>query len=390
MQRRSKPELRSSVQAPPVRTGTHSPDALPGKSDIPAAYRLSTYQYDLPPELIAQEPAHRRDESKLLGLNRASGAVRHHTFKELPSLLRPSDLLVLNETRVTPCALAGRKASGGRVRLLVLDPATPGQAREPDHLAERICMAASSKPLRSGVSITLDEGPDLLVMEILAPGRVVVRFPVPEGQLLNFLDRYGRTPLPPYIKPEDPGHARHRERYQTVYSRIAGSVAAPTAGLHFTEELIHELRTAGVAITRIVLHVGPGTFTPVRQEDVRLHKMETELYEISDLAAREIQTALDEGRRVIAVGTTTVRTLESARSADGSITSGAGRTNLFILPGHQFRSVHGLLTNFHLPGSTLLMLVCAFAGIESVFNAYTVAMGGRYRFYSYGDACLIL
>ncbi len=357
---------------------------------LSAKFKLSTYQYELPPELIAQQPAHARDASRLLRLNRDTGEVDHYRFKDLPRLLEASDLLVLNETRVTPSALAARKSSGGRVSLLVLDPVCQGRQTDSVRWASRVCIAGSSKPLRAGATLALEAGPKLIVEETLGPGRVLVRFPVDEDGVLPFLERYGSAPLPPYIKPGDQDQSFHKERYQTVYSRLSGSVAAPTAGLHFTEPLLEELKRTGIEIARIVLHVGPGTFTPVREEDVRRHAMESEYYEISQEAANVIQAAVEEGRRVIAVGTTTVRTLESAMTSKGRFRPGRGRTDLFILPGHRFRAVQGLITNFHLPGSTLLMLVCAFAGTERVLYAYKRAVGGRYRFYSYGDACLIL
>jgi len=360
------------------------------ESALYAQFKLSTYQYHLPQALIAQRPARTRDESRLLKLDRDTGAVDHHAFKDLPRLLRASDLLVLNETRVTPCALSARKPSGGRVSLLVLEPAGREHRTVSGDLASRVCICGSSKPLRDGTTITIEDGPDLLIEKTLGGGRVIVRFPVGEDGVLSFLERHGKAPLPPYIKPGDQDRSFHRDRYQTVYSRVAGSVAAPTAGLHFTEQLLEELEQNGIEVTRILLHVGPGTFTPVREEDVRRHTMELESYEISEEAANVLQAALECGRRIIAVGTTTVRTLESAMNPDGRFRPGNGRTDLFILPGHRFKAVHGMITNFHLPGSTLLMLVCAFAGTERVLYAYKTAVGGRYRFYSYGDACLIV
>jgi S-adenosylmethionine:tRNA ribosyltransferase-isomerase len=235
----------------------------------------------------------------------------------------------------------------------------------------------------------LDNGPELTAEDTIAPGRVRIVFPVPEKSFLDFLETYGSPPLPPYISTANRNRDRDRSRYQTVYARIAGSVAAPTAGLHFTEELLHDLSLKGIETARILLHVGPGTFIPVRDEDVRAHRMEPEFYEIPDQAARTIQRARDEKRRVIAVGTTTVRALESA-AAHGKLAPGRGETNLFIKPGYSFKVIDGLVTNFHLPGSTLLMLVCAFAGIDFVMKGYERAVQDGYRFYSYGDACLIL
>jgi len=250
-----------------------------------------------------------------------------------------------------------------------------------------MCLAKSSKPIRPGTRILLDNGPELAAKDMIAPGRVLITFPVPEHNLLDFLERYGSPPLPPYITARKLD--RDKSRYQTVYAKTAGSVAAPTAGLHFTEELLHDLALKGIQTARILLHVGPGTFLPVREEDVRAHRMEREFYEIPDQAAESIQQALDEKRRLIAVGTTTVRALESA-AMTGELKPGREETELFIKPGYSFKVIDGLVTNFHLPGSTLLMLVCAFAGIDFVMQAYKEAVREEYRFYSYGDACLIL
>jgi S-adenosylmethionine:tRNA ribosyltransferase-isomerase len=356
---------------------------------IPSTSRLSTYQYQLPEKLIAQEPSRIRDESRLMVLHRNTGEVRHHFFRELPYLLLPSDLLAVNETRVTPAALFGLKPSGGRVELLVLDPANRLEKSDPDSPASRVCLTRSSKPVRPGTTILLDNGPELTAGETVSPGRVRMVFPVPEDGLLGFLERYGSPPLPPYISAENRDRDRDRSRYQTVYAKTAGSVAAPTAGLHFTEGLLHDLSRKGIQIARIILHVGPGTFIPVRGQDIRLHKMEPEFYEIPEQAAESIRRAVNEKRRVIAVGTTAVRALESA-SAKGELTPQTGETDLFIKPGYSFKLVEGLVTNFHLPGSTLLMLACAFGGTDFVMSAYDEAVREGYRFYSYGDACLML
>jgi S-adenosylmethionine:tRNA ribosyltransferase-isomerase len=359
-------------------------------TNIPAHFRLGTYTYELPPELIAQEPAQVRDQSRLLALSKSTGEFRHHSFRDLPSLLFPSDLLVINETKVTPASLIGRKPTGGRVELLVLDPAVMQLGTRRNDCAIRTCLVRTSKRLRQGAVIQIVDGPEIAVEENTGPGRVLVRFPVPEDEFLTFLNHYGRPPLPPYIRAEDRATSDDRERYQTIYAKIAGSVAAPTAGLHFTEELMEELQEKGVNIARILLQVGPGTFTPVRDEDIRLHQMESEFYQISTEAADSIANAYQEGRRVIAVGTTTVRALESAAAEKGVVRPGKGQTGLFIMPGHSFKVVRGLVTNFHLPGSTLLMLVCALGGIGPVMNAYKEAVKEKYRFYSYGDACLVL
>lgn len=357
---------------------------------IPPAFRLSTYRFPLPSKLIAQRPAARRDESRLLALNRKTGSVSHHRFKDLPSLLQPSDVLVINETRVMPALLLGRKPSGGKVELLVLDPAPMPDGDCPHEAAVRVCMYRSSKPLRRDAIIEVPGGTTLFVEETVAPGRVKVRFPVSEIDFPGFLGTYGKTPLPPYIDPKDRDVNADRIRYQTVYSRVAGSVAAPTAGLHFTDEVLAELEKRGIGIARILLHVGPGTFVPVRTEDIRLHAMESECYEIPDEAADFIHKARSERRRIIAVGTTSVRALESAAAPDGSIRSGKSTTRLFITPGVKFKIVEGMVTNFHLPGSTLLMLVCAFGGTVPVLAAYETAVEMSYRFYSFGDSCLII
>lgn len=357
---------------------------------IPFAFRLSTYRFSLPPELIAQQPAARRDESRLMVLNRRTGSLGHRSFKDLPSLLRPSDVLVINETRVMPALLKGRKPSGGKVELLVLDPAPMQYENGSEAPAVRVCLYKSAKRLRKGTPIELKYGTSLTVEDCPAPGRVKVGFPVSERDFQGFLDGHGETPLPPYINSGDRDAHADRIRYQTVYSRVAGSVAAPTAGLHFTGELLERLEELGIGMARILLHVGPGTFVPVRAEDIRRHSMESECYEISCETAEFLRTAREEKRRIIAVGTTSVRALESAASADGIIRAGKNRTSLFITPGGEFKVVEGMVTNFHLPGSTLLMLVCAFGGIEPVLAAYRTAVKERYRFYSFGDSCLLL
>jgi len=355
--------------------------------EIPRQYRLSTYEFHLPPELVAQHPTARRDESRLLVIHRASGAIEHKQFRDLPALLDPSDLLVLNETKVVPALLVGHKATGGRVELLVMDPAESGG--DDDGAAARVCLSRSSKPLRCGTEIHLPNCPPLVVEQSLVPGRVRVRFPVGESGLLAFLETHGRTPLPPYIHRDGEPADEDRDRYQTVYAATVGSVAAPTAGLHFTAALLEQLEVRGIEIARILLHVGPGTFMPVRNPDVRLHRMQAEHYEIPQSAAERIRNARAQGRRVVAAGTTSVRALESA-GAGGDIRAGAGKTSLFITPGHRFALVEGMITNFHLPGSTLLMLVSSLAGIDVIINAYHEAVNERYRFYSYGDACLII
>jgi len=245
--------------------------SMPSKTTLPPLHRLSTYQYVLPQELIAQEPLPCRDNSRLMAVYRTTGEIRHHTFKDLPALLSPSDLLVLNETRVLPACLICTKGSGGRVELLVLDPAGVGGAFKPEGPAARVCLVRSSKPLRAGTEVEVIGGPRLKVEERVAPGRVRIRFPVHEREFEGWLGRFGLPPLPPYIKPESRDADRDRLTYQTVYAKTPGSVAAPTAGLHFTQELLREIERRGIETARILLHVGPGTFTPVRREDIRLH-----------------------------------------------------------------------------------------------------------------------
>jgi S-adenosylmethionine:tRNA ribosyltransferase-isomerase len=359
------------------------------RESIPKVFRLSTYQYLLPSELIAQEPAVTRDESRLLVIRRQTGRMACHHFRDLPSLLKPSDVLVFNETKVTPATLTCRKPTGGVVELLVLNPAFP-ETSGSDRVAVRTCLVRAAKRLRPGSPLCIEGLPDLMVDCVVAPGRARIRFPVPEEQFLHFLDRHGVPPLPPYIRSEARDRDRDISRYQTVYAKTPGAVAAPTAGLHFTPALLECLEAEGIALVRIVLHVGPGTFIPVREEDTRRHRMETESYEISTQASERLLEAQREKRRIIAVGTTSARALESAADETGRVRQGGGKTDLFITPGYHFRVVQGMVTNFHLPGSTLLMMVSAFGGTELLLSAYERAISERFRFYSYGDVCLII
>jgi S-adenosylmethionine:tRNA ribosyltransferase-isomerase len=319
-----------------------------------------------------------------------TGDIGRHNFRDLLELLSSGDLLVVNETRVIPALLTGRKPTGGRVELLVVDPADSSAESGRLASAERTCLVRSSKPLAPGTAIRLDDGPVVKAMETVCPGRVKIDFRVPECAFLDFLAAWGKTPLPPYITRGCSDEAVHSERYQTVYATTAGSVAAPTAGLHFTEDLLQALRGSGIEIARVLLHVGPGTFVPVRDDDIRRHRMAPEFYEISEVAAERLGRAQREGRRIIAVGTTSMRSLESAADENGIVRPGQGRTDLFIKPGHRFKVARSLITNFHLPCSTLLVLVCSLAGLELTMKAYRTAIEARYRFYSYGDACLFL
>jgi S-adenosylmethionine:tRNA ribosyltransferase-isomerase len=348
-----------------------------------AAVEVSDLDYQLPEELIAQAPAEPRDASRLLALPRGGGDPRHLRFADLPGLLAPGDLLVLNDSRVIPARLVGRRSSGGRVELLLVEP-LPGPAQ--GGLSRWRAMAQASKPIRIGAQLDFD-GLRAEVEGVEGEGFYDVRFDRDEPALARELDRVGRVPLPPYIRRE-PGDA-DRDRYQTVVARDPGSVAAPTAGLHFTPELLARLDARGVVRTTVTLHVGPGTFLPVRARRLEDHRMHPERYEVSESAAAAFGEARARGSRVVAVGTTAVRTLESALVSE-RLRPGRGRTDIFIRPGHVFRAVDGLVTNFHLPRSTLLALVCAFGGTPSVLLAYHLAIQARYRFFSYGDAMAIL
>jgi S-adenosylmethionine:tRNA ribosyltransferase-isomerase len=334
----------------------------------------SDFDYDLPAASIAQEPAP-RGESRLLVLDR-SGPERHARVRDLPRLLRPGDLLILNDTRVIPARLYGRSAGGGRMEILLVEPV--GE-REWDALVK------PGRRARPGARFEIGEGLDAEVVDKRDDGRHRLRFSEP---IEPHLDRLGHIPLPPYIhRPDTP---EDRERYQTVYARNPGAVAAPTAGLHFTSELLREIEAAGIETARVTLHVGIGTFKPVSAGRIEEHRMERERYEIGEETAEAVRRARQAGRRIVAVGTTVVRTLEGAALAGGGeARAGSGATDLFITPGFQFQVVDALLTNFHLPRSTLLMLVSAFAGRERVLAAYEEAIREGYRFYSYGDAMLL-
>ncbi|PWT84696.1 MAG: tRNA preQ1(34) S-adenosylmethionine ribosyltransferase-isomerase QueA [Blastocatellia bacterium] len=349
------------------------------------------FDFDLPAELIAQEPATTRESARLLVLTRHTGTIEHRSVADLPDLLRQGDVLVLNNTRVFPARLLGRRVpSGGAVECLLI-----GRAGADDHGGSEEVWEALMHPgqrLGPGARMVF-EGVRTIRGEVLERrfhGRRLIRLStVDAAPLDDAIEAIGHVPLPPYIRRSD--IQADRDRYQTVFARERGSVAAPTAGLHLTRELLTALSRQGVTVAEITLHVGYGTFQPVRVDRVEDHRVEPERYRISDHAADAINRALDERRRIIAVGTTTTRTLEAVALANGGRSAaGAGLTSLFIYPGFQFRAIGGLLTNFHLPRSSLLMLVSAFAGREQVLQAYRVAVGHKYRFYSYGDAMLIL
>jgi len=358
--------------------------------------KVDAFDFDLPAELIAQQ-ATQRGESRLLVLDRASGQLSHAHIRDLPRRLRPGDLLVANDTRVFPARLIGRRVpSGGVVECLLLHPdaAAPGD-RTPEIGSRSEVWFALMHPgqkLKPGARVVFEGGGHTLEAEVLDRlfyGRRRIRLQTASGRVADAIDAMGHIPLPPYIHRDDT--AEDRERYQTVFAAHRGSVAAPTAGLHFDAPLLAALEAAGVERATITLHVGYGTFKPVRVDDVEAHVVDPEPYEISGTVATAINRALDEGRRVVAVGTTTTRALEHAAAAGGGrVRAGRADADLFIYPGFTFRVIQGLLTNFHLPRSSLLMLVSAFAGRDVVLGAYREAVARRYRFYSYGDAMLIL
>jgi S-adenosylmethionine:tRNA ribosyltransferase-isomerase len=351
---------------------------------------IREFDFDLPPELIAQEPVAQRGESRLLQLDRRTGRVVHGAISDLPHVLREGDLVVVNNTRVFPARLLGRRApSGGAVECLLIGRTDTGQAGQASERWQ--ALMHPGQKLRPGARVIFDGSATLHgeVLEHHFYGRRTIRLWREDGGSVDdAIESIGHIPLPPYIKRDD--RPTDRERYQTVFARERGSVAAPTAGLHFTPALNASLAARGIDITEITLHVGYGTFQPVRVDRIEDHRMEAERYTISEPVAQAINRARDEGRRIIAVGTTTTRTLEAAAAAGaGRVAAGTGATDLFIYPGFAFRIVEGLLTNFHLPRSSLLLLVSAFAGIESVRAAYAAAIAGGYRFYSYGDAMVV-
>jgi S-adenosylmethionine:tRNA ribosyltransferase-isomerase len=343
--------------------------------------KVSEFDYPLPEELIAQEPVEPRDASRLLVVPRGDGPLEHRRFADLDRLLRPGDLLVFNDTKVIPARLVGTKETGGRCELLLVEPLAPADAG----LARWRAMGQASKPLRAGARLAFGEL-RATVEAAEGEGFFTVRFDRSADALAPALEREGRLPLPPYIRRD--ATAADRERYQTIVARVPGSAAAPTAGLHFTERLLARLEARGVRRTAVTLHVGPGTFLPMRVEDVGQHRMHEERYDVPAGAARAFSETRARGGRIVAVGTTAVRTLESA-FAQGELRVGEGRTDIFIAPGYDFRAVDALVTNLHLPRSTLLVLVCAFRGRERVLGAYGEAVRLGYRFFSYGDAMLL-
>jgi S-adenosylmethionine:tRNA ribosyltransferase-isomerase len=335
--------------------------------------KTSDFDYNLPESSIAQTPVEPRDSSRLLVLDRATGELEHRIFREVGDYLRAGDVLVLNQTRVIPARIYARKETGGRVELLLL--------RRRDHLTWEALVGG--KGLRVGKLVEVEHGPQAEVVEILDASERVIRFSEP---IEPYFSKVGNVPLPPYIheKLSDP------ERYQTVYAREPGSAAAPTAGLHFTPRLLDELQAKGVKIAYVTLHVGLDTFAPVMEADPQEHKIHSEWCELPQETADLINQTKQNGGRVVAVGTTSVRTLESGTIGQNGILAYLGATSVFILPGYQFKVVNAMITNFHLPKSTLIMLVSAFAGRERILETYATAVKEGYRFYSFGDAMLIL
>ena len=351
------------------------------------SFRLEDFDYDLPPELIAQRPAPAREHSRLLILDRSRGALGHSRFDRIGQYLIPGDLLVVNDTRVVPARLTGRKKTGGMVELLVLDPYKPPEFGSLDGYC---CLVKASKGVRAGQVIDLSEGICAEVIAAPVDGRAQVRFSGASG-IVDILDRIGRTPLPPYIGRES-GKTVPDDRicYQTEYARHPGAVAAPTAGLHFTKPLLSGLMASGVEVAALTLHVGYGTFAPIRCLDIRQHRMHAEFIEIAEKTSDAVNRAKRERRRVVAVGTTVVRSLEWLYGKKGEIAPFRGMCDHYIYPGCRFAVVDCMVTNFHLPKSSLILLVSAFAGRSPILSAYSEAVRERYRFFSYGDAMLIV
>jgi len=348
-------------------------------------FLLNDYNYDLPDDLIAQKPVDQRDRSKLLFLHKETGRLSHHKFYEIYDLLLPTDLLVLNDTQVIPARLLGKKDTGGKAEVFILD--YPGGRKNPgcNELVLKCLIKASKRP-KNGTPLFFSRGLQARVVKC-QEGIYTVKFSSKDN-FESLLDRIGHVPLPPYIKRND--CKDDRTSYQTVYASQKGAVAAPTAGLHFSKELLKKISEKGVEIVSVTLHVGYGTFLPVRVSDIRDHKIHSEWYAISKDTADVINHAKTKGRRIIAVGTTCVRALEYASDNRGNVLHGGGNCDLFIYPGYKFRVVDGLITNFHLPGSTLLMLVSAFGGRELVLRAYETAVNSEFRFFSYGDGMILL
>ena len=338
--------------------------------------KKSDFDFELPEELIAQTPIQQRDHSRLMHLDKQTGEISHEHFYDLPSFLKKGDCLVLNDSRVLPARLIGCRSTGGSVELVLLRDLGEGRWE---------CLSRPGRKTKPGTELSFGGGELTATVESVAEGgNRIVKFHY-EGIFLEVLERLGKMPLPPYIKEE----LQDAERYQTVYSREVGSAAAPTAGLHFTRELLAQIEAMGVNVCYVTLHVGLGTFRPVKEDEIENHEMHSEFCVIPERTARIVTETKKAGNRVIAVGTTSCRTLESFAQEDGSLPVSSGWTNIFIYPGYRFKCIDALITNFHLPESTLIMLVSALAGREHVLNAYKCAVEERYRFFSFGDAMMI-
>ncbi len=339
--------------------------------------KTEDFWYDLPEELIAQTPLEKRDSSRLLVLNRETGEMCHKHFYDILDYLQPGDCLVMNDSRVLPARLLGKRSSGGAVELLLLRDMGDKKWE---------CLAKPGRKLQIGQDVIFGDGElTATILDVLEDGNRLVEFHF-EGIFLEVLERLGKMPLPPYIKAQ----LQDQERYQTVYSREVGSAAAPTAGLHFTNELLEKLKDKGVSLAFVTLHVGLGTFRPVKVENINDHHMHSELCILPEETAAVLNETRRAGGRIICVGTTSCRTLESLAAQDGTFTAGSKWTDIFIYPGYEFKAMDGLITNFHLPESTLVMLVSAFAGREHILQAYSEAVREKYRFFSFGDAMLII
>ncbi len=354
-------------------------------------FSLQAYDYFLPESQIAQQPAKSRDGSRLMVLDRKKGETSHLLFNDLPSLIEPGDCLVMNNTRVFPARLTGHRDTGGKVELFLLhfpEQALSIQDNGPWAMATAKVLTRSSKPLRPGQNINIGQALKVEIMKRNEDGSAEIALHY-KGRLTTILEEYGQTPLPPYIKRKTKASS-DSSRYQTVYARETGSVAAPTAGLHFTEEVLDLMAEQGVKIAEITLHVGYGTFAPVRTEDIRRHKIHSEYAVVPERACQTINATKREGGKIIAVGTTSVRSIEWAADQDGMVQPRSGECSLYIMPDFEFKTIDCMLTNFHLPRSSLLILVSAFAGRDRILTAYEEAVTKGYRFYSYGDAMFII
>ena len=341
---------------------------------------ISEFDFDLPESLIAQEPLQKRANSRMLALNRAAQTVTDAHFYDFTKFIKPNDVIVLNNTKVFPARLFGETETGAKIEIFLVEK------KENDKWET---LARPAKRLKTGKKIIFNENLTAKVLDRTEAGRVVLEFDA-SGNFDEILDEIGKTPLPPYIRRGDENLNADRERYQTIFARERGAIAAPTAGLHFTAQILDEIKNLGAIVAEITLHVGYGTFEPVRVEDLSEHKVLPENYEISEQTAKVLNAAKAENRRIIAIGTTTTRCLETSINKNGKFIAESAKADLTITPGYKFRAIDGLLTNFHLPKSSLLVLVSVFAGHEFIMNAYARAVAENYRFYSYGDCMLIL